>query len=225
MISIDERIYKRSPNVKLGLLVINQISVTKNDNNLKELLLKQAEETKKLFTPEKLYKDEFIQGMRQLYKSWKIDPSRYRPSAERLIRRILKDKPLYFINSAVDCANYISIKHRLPTCVYDRDKLEGNLQLTIGKENDSYPGLTGIQISTGGKVALYDGAGPIGSATTDSVRTKVDTETESLLFLAYVPENIGKNYVQDLMLDYYNTFRQFSGGTLIQTDIIGKQIL
>ena len=225
MITIDSKIFKRSPNFKLGLLLIEQLTIINSNEKLKELLITQAEETKKIFSPENLYKDEFIQSMRQLYKSWKIDPSRYRPSAERLIRRILKSKQLYFINSAVDVSNFISIKYRLPTCVYDKNRLSGNLKLSIGNKNDTYPGLTGIEISTEGKAALYDEAGPIGSATTDSQRTKVDTGTPSVVFLVYVPENVGREYVKDLMLDYYETLKTFSGGKIIYSDIIYKENL
>jgi len=220
MITVDEKIFERSPNFKLGLLLIEQLTIINSNKQLEELLNQKAEEIKKIFTSDGLYKDEFIMGMRQLYKSWKIDPSRYRPSAERLIRRILKDQGLYYINSAVDVCNYVSMKHRLPTCVYDKNKLSGSVKLTFGRKNDTYLGLTGIEISTEGKVSLYDEEGPIGSATTDSQRTKVDTGTTSLIFLVYVPENIGKEYISDLLKDFYETLKKFSGGKVTQSTII-----
>ena len=35
-----------------------------------------------------------------------MDPTKVRPSSEALLRRVLKDKPLYRISNAVDACNY-----------------------------------------------------------------------------------------------------------------------
>ena len=47
---------------------------------------------------------------RDAYKSFGKDPSRYRPSAEALLRRVLSGKGLYHVNNVVDCLNLISVK-------------------------------------------------------------------------------------------------------------------
>src|SRR3990172_617083 len=39
---------------------------------------------------------------RDLYKAIGVDPTRWRPASEALMRRIIKGKPLYRINSLVD---------------------------------------------------------------------------------------------------------------------------
>ena len=50
-----------------------------------------------------------IAATREAYKRCGKDPSRYRPSAEALCRRILKGSPLYQIDTLVDLINVVSI--------------------------------------------------------------------------------------------------------------------
>ena len=43
-----------------------------------------------------------VRAVRNLFYHTGLDPTRYRPSSEALLRRAVRDKPLYSINSAVD---------------------------------------------------------------------------------------------------------------------------
>ena len=68
-------------------------------------------------------------GVRRLFKSVGIDPSRYRPSAEALVRRIVKGQDLYHINNIVDINNVCSIESLFPLGAYDRARIDGDITI------------------------------------------------------------------------------------------------
>src|SRR5215467_9432528 len=51
-----------------------------------------------------------VKAVRSIFHRTGLDPTRYRPSSESLMRRAARKKGLYLINSAVDVVNYWSLK-------------------------------------------------------------------------------------------------------------------
>ena len=66
-----------------------------------------------------------IAATRSVYKACGKDPSRYRPAAEALIRRMLQGKELYQIDTLVDLINLASIKYGYSIGGFDADKFVG----------------------------------------------------------------------------------------------------
>ena len=60
-----------------------------------------------------------MQKIRAIFHRTGVDPTRYRPSSESLLRRAVKGKGLYFINSVVDLVNYFSLKTLCPMGLFD----------------------------------------------------------------------------------------------------------
>lgn len=137
------------------------------------------------FTLENLSSDRAVRCVRELFKSFGTDPTKWRPSSEAMIRRILKDKSLFRIISLVDINNIVSIRYRLPIGLYDLDKVDGNITLGIGKEGLNFTGLTGREYNTDGKPVVLDGRGVIGSPIVDSDRTKITAETSNVLAVVF----------------------------------------
>ncbi len=129
-----------------------------------------------------------LAAARTLYKAFGMDPSRHRPSSEALLRRVLKGKDLYRINSAVDCCNLASLTFLLPVGMYDLDRVQGDVEVRVGAEGDSYAGIRKGPVNVGGRLALYDDEGPFGSPTSDSDRTSVQLETTRVLAVIFAPD-------------------------------------
>ncbi|MCD8318389.1 MAG: hypothetical protein LUC45_05935 [Paraprevotella sp.] len=125
-----------------------------------------------------------IQATRQVYKRCGKDPSRYRPSSEALIRRMLLGHDLYKINTAVDLINLASIAYGYSIGGFDVDKIEGHeLVLGIGKPGEPYIGIGRGPLNIEGLPVYRDRKGGIGTPTSDHERTKLSTETTRLLAL------------------------------------------
>lgn len=125
-----------------------------------------------------------IAATREAYKSFGKDPNRYRPSAEALRRRILRDLPLYQIDTLVDIINLVSLKTGYSIGGFDFDKIEGReLVLGVGKANEPFEAIGRGQLNIEGLPVYRDQIGGIGTPTSDEERTKLDLETTTLLAL------------------------------------------
>ena len=124
---------------------------------------------------------------RDLYRAFRIDPTRTRPSSEALLRRVLQGKPLPRILNAVDLCNLLSLQFLLPLGLYDSGKISGEVTLRRGAAGESYPGIRKDDVHVEGRPVLVDSEGPFGNPTSDSFRTSVTPDTRSLWLLIFAP--------------------------------------
>ncbi len=144
----------------------------------------QGEHYRQTLTTESLKEMPAIAATRQVYRICGKDPSRYRPSSEALIRRMLQGKRLYQIDTIVDLCNLASITYGYSIGAFDADKFVGDtLTLGIGREGEPYEGIGRGMINIAGLPVYRDAAGGVGTPTSDNERTKVGLQTRRLLML------------------------------------------
>lgn len=160
-------------------------------------------------TTESLKQMPGIEATRRIYRLCGKDPSRYRPASEALIRRMLKGKELYQIDTLVDLINLASIAYGYSIGGFDADKFQGDtLTLGIGREGEPYEGIGRGMINIHGLPVYRDAAGGVGTPTSDNERTKIDVRTTHLVVLINgydgnercVAENAV--FIQDLLRKY-----------------------
>lgn len=135
-------------------------------------------------TTESLKKMSSIRATRRIYKLCGKDPSRYRPSGEALVRRVLQGKDLYRIDTLVDLINLASMRYGYSIGAFDADKFCGDtLTLGIGCEGEPYEGIGRGVINIAGLPVYRDAIGGVGTPTSDNERTKVSLSTTHLLVL------------------------------------------
>lgn len=128
--------------------------------------------------------DKNIAATRDAYKALGKDPNRYRPSAEALQRRILRELPLYQIDTLVDVINLISIKTGYSIGGFDYDKIQGDkLVLGVGKADEKFEAIGRGLLNIEGLPIYRDQIGGIGTPTSDEERTKLTITTTKLLML------------------------------------------
>lgn len=131
-----------------------------------------------------------IAAVRTMYKRVGLDPTKTRPSSEALLRRVRRGDPLPRINSMVDVCNWCSLEFQLPYGLYDGSRIDGDVELRMGREGESYPGIRKDDVHVGGRIALVDHTGPFGNPTSDSARTMVTTETVRALLVVFAPRDV-----------------------------------
>src|ERR1700721_3299430 len=82
-----------------------------------------------------------VETVRKAYKSLGKDPSRYRGSAEALLRRIVAGKGFPQINAVVDVINLVSVESRLPVGLYDLGHVTGEIVFRAGPAGETYKGI------------------------------------------------------------------------------------
>jgi DNA/RNA-binding domain of Phe-tRNA-synthetase-like protein len=128
-----------------------------------------------------------VKAARSLFRALKVDPTKIRPSSEALLRRALKQKPLYQINTLVDVGNWCSLDFLLPLGLYDLDKIVGGVRLREGREGESYVGIANKKVNVAGRYVLVDEQGPFGSPVTDSLRTSITESTSRAVMSIFAP--------------------------------------
>lgn len=125
-----------------------------------------------------------IAATRRVYRACGKDPSRYRPASEALIRRMLKGKELYQIDTLVDLINLASIAYGYSIGGFDAGKFVGDtLTLGVGREGEPYEGIGRGIINIAGLPVYRDAKGGVGTPTSDNERTKIDINTTHLVVL------------------------------------------
>lgn len=157
-----------------------------------------------------------IAATRRVYRACGKDPSRYRPASEALIRRQLKQKDLYQIDTLVDLINLASIAYGYSIGGFDASKFVGDtLTLGVGREGEPYEGIGRGMINIAGLPVYRDAKGGVGTPTSDNERTKIDINTTHLLVLINGydgnEERVRANaeYIQQLLIKYCSS----DGGT------------
>jgi DNA/RNA-binding domain of Phe-tRNA-synthetase-like protein len=124
---------------------------------------------------------------RALYRRFGVDPTRYRPSSEALLRRVRTGGRLPRVNSLVDIANVVSLRLQVPVGLYDLALVEGTLEVRLGLDGESYPGIGKDSVSVAGRICVADALGPCGNPSADSARTMITIATERAAWIFFLP--------------------------------------
>ena len=158
---------------------------------------------------------------RNLYKSFGMDPSRHRPSSEALLRRALKGMELYRIDAVVDLGNLISLRHQLPLGLYDLGHVEGEVvRIRVGEEGAAYEGIRKGEVHLAGRLCVVDDAGPFGSPTSDSHRTRIRPTTERVLAILFAPIEGERQRLLAAGEDLGAAFREYAAATAIESRLL-----
>ncbi len=162
-----------------------------------------------------------LQEARSLYNRFGMEPTRYRPSSEALLRRVLQGKDLYRINNAVDACNLASLEFLLPIGMYDRDRVVGDVVLRTGREGEGYPGIRKGRVNLAGRLGLFDADGAFGSPTSDSARTCVTGTTTRILAVIMATAAHDPAVMDAHTRRFGELFATFCGATVTGRGLIG----
>jgi DNA/RNA-binding domain of Phe-tRNA-synthetase-like protein len=195
-LQLDAGLQNRIAGTTFGMVTINGVSVRERDERVWRQVAALALRQGRAFTLAGLSEYEQIAAVRGLQKSFGYDPTRYRPSSEALLRRVLKGQGLPQINSAVDVNNFCSLEFLLPMCIYDLRHVRGSVRVRIGEPGESYQGIGRQVFQAEHKVVIADDDGIMGSTVFDSERTKVTTTTTDILLAIYAPAHQDPQTIQ-----------------------------
>jgi DNA/RNA-binding domain of Phe-tRNA-synthetase-like protein len=183
-VSIHHALKALVPNLVLGC-VSARVTVEKHNEALWREIDQHLAHLSTTIKTEQINTVPQIAAMRSAYKALGKDPSRYRGSAEALLRRVLSGKGLYQINSVVDINNMVSLESLNPAGSYDLDKITLPIELRIGGVGESYKGIGKDLINIESLPVFADTSGPFGSPTSDSERAMVRLETRKILMVIF----------------------------------------
>ena len=214
-ISVSEELKKRCPEFK-GAAVEAWVTNTPYSEGLWREIDLFTEELRAESDVDACKEQFAIAATRTAYRRCGKDPSRYRPSAEALRRRLLRGMQLYQIDTLVDIINLVSLRSGFSIGGFDADKIQGDqLVLGIGREGEPYEGIGRGILNIEGLPVYRDAIGGIGTPTSDHERTKMDLGTVHLLAIinGYSGEQ-GLQEAAEFTLDLLRKYASMTEGSV-----------
>lgn len=182
-LNISPKVHNLLNNSRLGVLLSN-VKVMPSSASYTEYIGQNHAQLVNALESRRETEYPVIKETRSAYKVCGKEPSRYRPSAEALLRRLRTKKSLYQINNVVDTINYISVNTHYSIGGFDFHNIEGPIVCDIGT-SDTYEAIGRGSLNIEFMPGLRDYKGFFGTPTSDSQRTMVTDQTSTLLLVFY----------------------------------------
>lgn len=184
MIELSAAIRQSLPDLRLGIMQY-RLDVEPTSEELLNHIATANNTLAQRYTTAELKQIPTIAAARAAYQILGKEPSRYRLSAEALLRRVIKGKGLYQINNVVDTLNLISIQSGFSIGGYDLGQIKGAVTLGIGKVDEPYHAIGRGLLNIENLPVLRDEQGAFGSPTSDSERSCVRDSTQQFLIVFF----------------------------------------
>ncbi len=140
-INIQPELKGHFPELQVLVCRVDGVKVEKEKGELRRFKEKVIEKVKRTYNLETVKDVPIFRAYRDFFWRIGIDPTKNRPAAEALIRRILTGKPLPTINTLVDAYNLASIKTCISIGAFDADRIKGDLLLRLARKGEEFRGI------------------------------------------------------------------------------------
>jgi DNA/RNA-binding domain of Phe-tRNA-synthetase-like protein len=207
------------PGVKLGVVEADGVRVILVDQALARVMDEICKRKRQEFTVERLAEAPPVRAVRGMFREWDMDPSKYRPSSEALLRRLVQGKGLYRISNVVDIINTGSIETGWPYGLYDRSKIAPPIAFRHGLPGESYERIGKLIWHVEGRGVLTDPQGPFGSPISDSTRSMITEAARGILVVIYAPVSADDDDVKAAMETLMERLVKFAQASVTRTRI------
>ncbi|MBS7615314.1 hypothetical protein KEJ18_06270 [Candidatus Bathyarchaeota archaeon] len=214
---ISEDVNAAFPDLVVLVTQINDVNVQSSDLRLEEFKKLVTEETRRFFDAETLKDQPVLRAYRDFFWRIKVDPTKVRPAAEALIRRIVAGNPLPCINTLVDAYNLASVKTEVAVAAFDADKLRGDLKMRYAEKGEKFLGIgmnKPLQLQ-GGEVVVQDAEKLVAIYPyRDSEDSKVTETTKKVVLLFCGVPGVTEEKLLEAMKVTIDYVTKFCGGTV-----------
>lgn len=136
-----EGIIERFPGLCVVEGVVEGLDIKATSPSLEAFKPEAYAQMRSAHTIENVKDDPGYRAYRDFFWRVGIDPTKTRPASEALVRRVLAEKPLPTINTAVDAYNLASALSGVPIAAFDADRLCGSLTMRMATEGEPFHGI------------------------------------------------------------------------------------
>jgi DNA/RNA-binding domain of Phe-tRNA-synthetase-like protein len=216
-LKINSELKTQFPDLTVSILQIKEVKVQKRNSELEKFKVEVTRQVREEYDLESLKDQPIFRAYRDFFWKVGIDPTKNRPAAEALIRRILGGRNVPNINSLVDAYNLASIKSRIALATFDADKLEGELLMRFAEEKEQFLGI-GMEkplILEGGEIVVSDNEKLIAVYPyRDADNTKVTEKTESVTIIVCGAPGINEETLENASQLAQECIQRFCDGNV-----------
>ena len=118
-------IVERFPGIRAGVVHATGLINGPSSPELRAVYVQEQEEVKAQMGDSPLSEIPSLAAWRRAFTAFGVKPTQYRSAVEALLRRLTKQGDIPSINTLVDMANLVSIRHRLPVAACDQCGVSG----------------------------------------------------------------------------------------------------
>lgn len=215
-LNVDQGLQSKFPGLKAQVFRVNGVEVRRSDAGLEEFKAEVVERTKEKWRLDQLREHPVFRAYRDFFWRVGVDPTKTRPAAEALIRRVLRGRPLPRINTLVDAYNLASIDTTIPLAAFDVGGLVGELTMREAAEGERFLGI-GMDkpvVLEGGEAVVEDEEKLIAVYPyRDADACKITLETKDTLMLVCGVPNIGDEVLERAGRVTVDYITRFCGGS------------
>jgi DNA/RNA-binding domain of Phe-tRNA-synthetase-like protein len=155
---IDVQLKTRFSDLTVLTCNIKDVKVEKQNAELEKFKDEITEKAKEKYDLNSVRNLPNFRAYRDFFWRVGIDPTKNRPAAEALIRRILRGRTIPRINTLVDAYNLASIKTEIALAAFDANKLTGDLLMRFAEKKEKFLGI-GMEkpmLLRGGEIVVSD---------------------------------------------------------------------
>ncbi|CAM4008453.1 hypothetical protein G4177_12570 [Corallococcus sp. ZKHCc1 1396] len=219
-LSVSEDMAQRFPELRISFVAVRGMDNTGNPPEGLEAEIRAAESDFRARIPDlaALAADTRILAWQDAYQRFGVNPKKFRPSAEALLRRVVNGHPLPWISRAVNAYLLQELFFLLPVGGYDLGRLQGDLRLRLSPGNESFTGIGSPEPepTSPGEVVYADDARVLTRRWNfrDCDFAKVETTSRDIILFAEAPSAAVKTEeLLRLVEQIGGKIRQHCGGT------------
>jgi DNA/RNA-binding domain of Phe-tRNA-synthetase-like protein len=210
----------RLPAVALGLVEADEVRVELVREDLAREMEAVCERIRGSLSVEQVAEHEDVRAVRAMFRAWGMDPTKYRPSSEALLRRVTQGKGLYRINNVVDVCNLSSIETAWSFGLYDRQQLAPPIVFRHGQPGEMYEGIGRRMWHLEGRPVLADARGAFGGPISDSTRTMITEATRAVLSVIFAPAGAGEARIRRVAEEMAERLRRYCSASATRTAVV-----
>jgi DNA/RNA-binding domain of Phe-tRNA-synthetase-like protein len=161
-VSVAPEVFARHPDYRSAVVHARRVRNAPSDDRSRQLLRDAAEAARKRLAGQPVTSHPHIQAWRAAFAAFGAKPSRFRCSAEALLRRALADE-VPPINRLVDAYNAVSIAQVIPVGGEDADRVVGDVTLRFAAGDELFEAREGGELVAvrvePGEAIWHDAAG------------------------------------------------------------------
>lgn len=131
-------VFQLNPRLHFGILVGKGINNTQATSTDVDLLRRAENHVREIIKEEELRGQSTIRDYRDTMEKSGINPNKYPPSTEAMMKRVLKGSSLPTINALVDLCNVVSLENQISLGGHDLRDIHEDLRVDFSKGTERF---------------------------------------------------------------------------------------
>ncbi|MBW8012587.1 MAG: hypothetical protein FVQ83_15335 [Chloroflexi bacterium] len=216
------------PNLSAGVILAQDLANGPSPAGLKEAYLAEQQLTIERIGDMPLSEVGTLAAWRKAFRSFGVNPTKYRSAPEALLRRLTKKGDIPSINALVDLCNLVSIRYALPVAVFNTGELSGPAEVHYADGTERFTPLfeTEIENPPAGEVVFSDETGLVIARRwcwRQSDQSAARPDTSQAIIVTEAQHEGGEDDIKAALNDLEGLLGEYTGGSLKSGTLGAKQ--